>query len=157
MKIEENDFVTEAEAGTYAHKTVTTSLADLNEATSQTLRPLVEFVEAAVNSDKLASADLQVSDADILVQLQTSIINLPLAYGKNIHKIMVGDGEVDVNVYMIIAAPEINRSKLRIDELMAAEQLVKDPDQALDQFTDWLEAQLTTLAENQQAAAEEAD
>ncbi|USS88295.1 hypothetical protein M3M39_02110 [Fructilactobacillus hinvesii] len=154
MKIDENEFVTEAEAVTYAQKTITVSLAELSEQTEPTIQPLVQFLEAAINSDKLASANLQVNDAEVLIQLQTSIINLPLTYGKNIHKIMVDDGEVDVNVYMIITAPEINRSKLWIDELMAADQLVANPEQALRQFTDWVEAQLTTLAENQAEAAE---
>ncbi|USS84482.1 hypothetical protein M3M35_03970 [Fructilactobacillus myrtifloralis] len=152
MKINETDFVAEAEAETYAHKTITVPMADLQKQTAKTLAPLVQFVEAAINSDKIASADLQVSDAEVLVQLQTSIINLPLAYGKNIHKIMVDDGEVDVNVYMIIAAPAINKSKLRIDELLDATTFVKQPDQALDQFTAWMQTQLAVLADHEAEA-----
>lgn len=157
MKIEEESFVEEAVAEEYAVKKFDASLADLQNDGEQTLAPLANFVEAALNSDKIASAELWIGDADLLIKLQTSIINLPLHYGKNIHKIMVGDGEVDVNVYMLMDAEKLNKTGSRIDELASSDDFVADVSGNVAKFNDWVKTQLQTIAENEQAAAEADD
>ncbi|WP_429971549.1 hypothetical protein ACQW5G_02755 [Fructilactobacillus sp. Tb1] len=155
MKIDEADFITEAEATAYAIKNFETTLAELKKDPAKVLKPMVDFIEAGLNSDKISSAELFLPKSDITIKLQTSIINLPLEYGKNINKIMVGDGVVDVNVYMIIASPEINKSKMRIDEVATSDEFVNNTPDMVTQFTDWTKLQLDQIESNEAEAADE--
>ncbi|ANZ57472.1 hypothetical protein BGL34_06240 [Fructilactobacillus lindneri] len=155
MKIDEAKFVEEAEAEEFASKQFESTLAKLKTDPTKVLKPLCEFIEAAINSDKIASADLTVKDAEVCIKLQTSIINLPLNYSKNINKIMVGDGDVDVNVYMIITSPNINKSKLRIDELDdSVSFLEKATGEDLERFVAWTKDQLEIISGNKKAETE---
>lgn len=155
MKIEEADFIAEAEATEYAIKNFETTLADLKKNPAKVLQPMCDFIEVGINSDKISSAELFLPKSDITIKLQTSIINLPLEYAKNINKIMVGDGIVPVNVYMIIASPFINKSKMRIDELALSDEFVNNLSDMVTQFVDWTKLQLDQIETHEKEASEE--
>ncbi|WP_395391680.1 hypothetical protein [Fructilactobacillus sanfranciscensis] len=155
MKIEEADFIAEASATEYAIKNFETTLADLKKKPAQVLQPMCDFIEAGINSDKISSAELFLPKSDITIKLQMSIINLPLEYAKNINKIMVGDGVVPVDVYMIIASPFINKSKMRIDELALSDEFVKNLPDMVTQFVDWTKLQLDQIEVHEAEAADE--
>ena len=68
---------------------------------------------------------------------------------------MVGDGVVPVNVYMIIASPFINKSKMRIDELALSDEFVKNLPDMVTQFVDWTKLQLDQIEAHEAEAADE--
>ncbi|KRM89860.1 hypothetical protein [Fructilactobacillus florum] len=146
MKIEEPEFVSEVIDQRYAVRQFEATMEQLMNDLEATLRPLAEFIETAINSDQIASAELQVTDADVQVKLQTSIINLPLEYINNINKIMIDAGTVPVNVYMIITAPKLNKSQLRIDELASTQGF--QAANKLPELVQWASGQLDQLQQN---------
>ncbi|MFC6275506.1 hypothetical protein ACFQET_08280 [Levilactobacillus tangyuanensis] len=117
------------------------------------MAPLAKFIREQIAADQLAQAELTLSDAEVSVRLETSVINLPLKDSKIIGKIMETDAEADVNVYAVIETEDINTSGLRIDALAPADTYVDQAKTADDSLHDWLGLQIEKL----QAAATNKD
>lgn len=115
--------------------------------------PLATFVRKQIEQDQLAQAELQITDAEVSVRLELSVINLPLKDTKTIAKIMATDSMAIVNVNAVIEAPAINVSKLRIDALAPAATFVDQAATADQSLADWLKLQVEKL----QAAATNTD
>ncbi|KID41140.1 hypothetical protein [Fructilactobacillus fructivorans] len=151
MEIDEKEFVEAAGNDDFQKQATEMTLKALEDDLKGNLKKMTDFIATNLKEDSIASASIKVSDHDIQLELQTSVINLPLDYAKNIAKITVGDGMKPINVYMIIVSPDVNRSKMRIDELADSTSFVKDPDGTyLAQFVDWTQDKLDQIAANEQ-------
>ncbi|WP_054654495.1 hypothetical protein [Secundilactobacillus silagei] len=85
---------------------------------------MVEMIVKAVGENKLAQATLTLTDADIQVHLETSVVNLPLRYVNAMKKMLADDDTLPVSIYSIIESPDVNVSSLRIDKVASADDFV---------------------------------
>lgn len=144
-------FIEAVENDELEHFTTTAKEADFYADPDAVLAPLAAFVREQIGADKLAQATVQLSDADVSVRLETSVINLPLQDSKTIAKIMTVEDTAPINVYAVIEAEAINVSGLRIDALAPATTYVDQATVADQSLHDWVGLQieqLKTAAEN---------
>lgn len=152
------DFVEEVEAENYETQNFGGSLAEIKKSgVAKALEPMVEMIVKAVGENKLAQATLTLTDADIQVHLETSIINLPLRYLNAMKKMLADDDTLPISVYSIIESPDINASSLRIDKVASADDFVSHQGDMADAIATWLEQQLDQIKENQEKKAEDED
>ncbi|MBS1005090.1 hypothetical protein JK163_01995 [Levilactobacillus brevis] len=149
MKREVQAFIDAVAEDDVQHFTAEATLADFYDKPDQTMAPLAAFIREQIGADKLAQAELKVTDAEMSVRLELSVINLPLQDTKTIGKIMETSEEADLNVYAVIESPDINVSGLRIDALAPATTYVEQAKVADESLHDWLNLQIEKL----QAAA----
>lgn len=149
MKREVQAFIDAVAEDDMQHFTAETTLADFYDKPDQMMAPLAAFIREQIGADKLAQAELKVTDAEMSVRLELSVINLPLQDTKTIGKIMETSEEADLNVYAVIESPDINVSGLRIDALAPATTYVEQAKVADESLHDWLNLQIEKL----QAAA----
>lgn len=152
------DFVEEVEAENYETQNFGGSLAEIKKSgAAKALEPMVEMIVKAVGENKLAQATLTLTDADIQVHLETSIINLPLRYLNAMKKMLADDDTLPISVYSIIESPDVNASSLRIDKVASADDFVSHQGDMADAIATWLEQQLDQIKENQEKKAEDED
>ncbi|MGX6428518.1 hypothetical protein [Levilactobacillus yonginensis] len=149
MKREIQTFIDAAEADEVEHFTAETTQAKFFADADKLMAPLADFIRQQIGADKLAQAELKLTDTDVSVRLEMSVINLPLQDSKTIGKIMETSDEADINVYAVIETPDINVSGLRIDALAPATTYVDQAKVADQSLHDWLGLQIEKL----QAAA----
>lgn len=135
------------------HFTTTAKQADFYADPDAVMAPLAAFMREQIQADKLAQAEVTLTDAAIAVRLEMSVINLPQQDSKTIAKIMAVEDTAPVNVYAVIVAEDINVSGLRIDALAPATTYVDQATTADQSLHDWLHLQIDKL----QTAAENAE
>ncbi|MEJ6400073.1 hypothetical protein [Nicoliella lavandulae] len=157
MEIDAQKFIDQITDEDFKSTNFTVERANLEQDIKQSVGPMVQFIAEQIQSGAIAQARLEVADADTQFRLETSIINLPLRYAKAISKIMSGDGQQPVNVYMIVESPDVNRSKLRIDEVATADEFVAQQAAAVTRIADWMHEQLAKIDASLAAGTEEAE
>ncbi|UQS87159.1 hypothetical protein MOO44_03070 [Nicoliella spurrieriana] len=156
MKMDVDEFIEQVTNEQYAATNFTMNRKALEADLQKALTPLVQFITEQINADQIAQARLIVDDADTVFKLETGVINLPFDNIKATSKIMAGDGVKPINVYMIVESPDVNRSKLRIDEAAAADDFVKQTPAMTTRFVEWTQDQLNKIDANFTAGEEEA-
>ncbi|MFC6288812.1 hypothetical protein [Levilactobacillus angrenensis] len=154
MKREIQTFIDAVEADEIQHFTVDTTEKDFEKDPDGAMAPLAAFIREQIGKDRLAQAELKLTDTAVSVRLEMSVINLPLQDSKTIGKILETDDEADINVYAVIETPDINVSGLRIDALAPATTYVDQAAVADESLHDWLKLQIEKL---QTAAANQAE
>ncbi|MBW1604900.1 hypothetical protein [Lactobacillus sp. Sy-1] len=157
MEIDVEKFIDQVTDEQFKATNFTIKKAALEADLSKAFAPMVSFIAEQIQSDQIAQARLIVEDADTVFKLETNVINLPFDYVKAISKIMSGEGVQPVNVYMIVESPEVNRSKLRIDETATADDFVASQAQMVTKVVDWAQTQLHKIDSEDEASEEEAD
>ncbi|GAX03484.1 hypothetical protein IWT140_01088 [Secundilactobacillus pentosiphilus] len=144
------DFVEEVEAEKYETQNFGSSLAEIKKnGAAKSLEPMVEMIVKAVGENQLAQATLTLTDADIQVALETSVVNLPLRYLNAMKKMLADDDTMPVSVYSIVESPDINPSSLRIDKVASADDFVSHKGDMAAAIATWLDKQLDQIEENQ--------
>ncbi|CAI2560677.1 MULTISPECIES: hypothetical protein [Apilactobacillus] len=156
MEMDAQKFIDDVTAENFETYSAEVSLADLKKDTAKAFQPLMEFMEEQVNSGRLASALLQVKGEDISFYLQNNIVNLPFRYIKNISKMMSDETNCPLNVYMFVESPDVNRSKMRIDELSSQDDFAVNADLSA-KLGAWANDQLAAIEENQKIEQEDAE
>lgn len=149
MKMDVQEFIDKINDEQFEVQTVEVTSADLANNPVKSFQPLLKFMEEQVNLGHLASAMLHVKGEETSFFLQNCIVNLPYRYSKNISKMMSGDGDCDLNIYMIVESPDVNRSKLRIDELSSQDDF-SDNAKLEQKLADWSKDQLASIDENKE-------
>lgn len=145
------DFIEEVEAEKYETQNFGSSLAEINKnGATKALEPMVDMMVKAIGDNKLAQATLTLTDTDIQVHLETSVVNLPLRYLNAMKKMLADDDTLPVSIYSIIESPDINPSSLRIDKVASADDFVSHKDGMAAAIATWLEKQLDQIKENQE-------
>lgn len=149
MKREIQTFIDAVAADEIQHFTADTTEKEFFADPDGLMAPLATFIREQIGADKLAQAELKLTDTEASVRLELSVINLPLQDTKTIGKIMDTDEEAELNVYAVIETSDINVSGLRIDALAPATTYVDQAAVADTSLHDWLKLQIERL----QAAA----
>ncbi|KRM71346.1 hypothetical protein [Lacticaseibacillus brantae] len=105
--------------GNYEQVQKTVDPMDLKEqGLAQFMASLYESVQAATQKNQLIQATLEVTYKEpVLVSLETSVINLPMADYKKINNFLEVEEIVPVNLYLVITSQWVNVSGLRIDKM----------------------------------------
>lgn len=144
MKILANDVIQTLKAGDFASQTFKIGKATLKKADGTGADEVFNYLKTAVNQHGIAEAVINVNK-DVVIKLQSNVINLPLLYPAAVEKLTEADQEYDLNVYAVIEAEKINSSHLRIDQIGTADDLLNDnPDLRLN-FRDWVKEQFERL------------
>ncbi len=152
------DFVEEVEAENYDTQNFGSSLAEIKkDGAVKSLEPMVNMIVKAIGENKLAQATLTLTDADIQVHLETSVVNLPLRYLNAMKKMLADDDTLPISVYSIVESPDINASSLRIDKVASADDFVSHQADMATAIATWLDKQLDQIKENQEKKAEDED
>lgn len=133
------------------HFNATAKQADFYADPDTVLAPLAAFMREQITADQLAQATLTLSDAEVSVRLEMSVINLPMQDSKTIGKIMDVGQTAPINIYAVIETDAINVSGLRIDALAPATTYLEQAATADQSLHDWVLLQidkLKTAAEN---------
>ncbi|WP_304057985.1 hypothetical protein [Levilactobacillus namurensis] len=133
------------------HFNATAKQADFYVDPDAVLAPLAAFMREQITADQLAQATLTLSDAEVSVRLEMSVINLPMQDSKTIGKIMDVGQTAPINIYAVIETDAINVSGLRIDALAPATTYLEQAATADQSLHDWVLLQidkLKTAAEN---------
>lgn len=150
------DFIEKVDAEEFETENFGGSLADLNQnGAKKTLAPMVDMISTAVQSNQLAQATLSLTDADIQVRLETSVVNLPLRYVNAMKKMLADDETLPVSVYSIVESPDVNASSLRIDKVASADDFVSHQADMASAIATWLDTQLEQIKTNQEKQADE--
>ncbi|WP_461239845.1 hypothetical protein [Paucilactobacillus sp. N302-9] len=135
----------------FANETKEIKESDLVD--QKTLESGLTFIEKQTKDDNLARYEWQVTmkkGAAISVALETNIINLPMSDAKVLSKIVTTTDEQPVNVYMVCRSEDVNKSGLRIDKLLAVDELPQSQSTAVDEMLEWLDTQLIAIHDNRQ-------
>lgn len=154
MDILVKDFIEQVEAEGYTQANFDTTLATLTKDPEKAIKPVVKTLTDAVKADQLAGVALTVTDADIVIRLETSVINLPLQYVNAMKKMLSDDETLAVNVYSVIESPDVNASSLRIDKVASVADFDAHNADMAGAVGDWIADQLAQIEANQKAAAE---
>lgn len=153
MKMDAQKFISDVEDEKFATNSAEMTLEDIKKDVKAAIKPQLSFMEEMINSGRLASTLLQVKGQEVSFYLQNNIINLPYRYVKNISKIMSGSGEDDLHVYMFVESPDVNRSKMRIDELAAQDDFAVS-DEIIDKLAAWVLRQIGAIENTREEQAE---
>lgn len=145
MKREIQAFIDAAEDDEIQHFTAGTTEKVFFKDPDSLMAPLAAFIREQIGKDQLAQAELKVTDTDVSVRLEMSVLNLPMQDSKTIGKILETSEEADLNVYAVIETPDINVSGLRIDALAPADTYVDQAQVADQSLHDWLGLQIEKL------------
>ena len=152
------DFVEEVEVENYDTQNFGSSLAEIKKnGAVKSLEPMVNMIVKAIGENKLAQATLTLTDADIQVHLETSVVNLPLRYLNAMKKMLADDDTLPISVYSIVESPDINASSLRIDKVASADDFVSHQADMATAIATWLDKQLDQIKENQEKKDEDED
>ena len=133
------------------HFNATAKQADFYADPDAVLAPLAAFMREQITADQLAQATLTLSDAEVSVRLEMSVINLPMQDSKTIGKIMDVGQTAPITISAVIETDAINVSGLRIDALAPATTYLEQAATADQSLHDWVLLQidkLKTAAEN---------
>lgn len=155
MEIDAQKFIEDVENEKFETFSTEVTLASVKKDPQKAFAEAMNFMDEQINSGRLASALVQVKGEEISFYLQNGIVNLPYRYIKNISKMMSDQGNCPLNVYMIVESPDVNRSKLRIDELSSQDDFAVDDD-INAKLVEWVNQQLAAVDENR-AIADEAE
>ncbi len=135
------------------HKTVTATLADVLDDPASQLQPIYEFVEELVNTGKVGYGELRVDDADLVISLETNLINLPLQEVKRIDKMISDNETLPLNIYLVMSSPFVNASNLRIDQVATADEFIGHLDTYVPTMNSWVTDHLEDVQDNMKAKA----
>lgn len=155
MEIDAQKFIEDVENEKFETFSTEVALASVKKDPKKAFAEAMDFMDEQINSGRLASALVQVKGEEISFYLQNGIVNLPYRYIKNISKMMSDQGNCPLNVYMIVESPDVNRSKLRIDELSSQDDFAVSDD-INAKLVEWVNQQLAAVDENR-AIADEAE
>lgn len=138
-------------------KEVTATTADVQQLA--VLHDGLAFISDQLAAGFLAAYQWNVSGAgeNVAIRLETNLINIPMAEAERLDpKLISGDDQQPVNVYLVMEADHVNASHLRIDLLNTATEFDAQPDQSVMKAQRWISQHLADIQENQAQAAEAA-
>ncbi|WP_295731374.1 hypothetical protein [uncultured Limosilactobacillus sp.] len=134
---------------------VSTTAAKIQQVT--VIKKGLKYIEDQLASGYLCgyewSVKMPVGD-DLSVRLETNLINIPMKEAERLNpKLLDRNQPYPVNVYMVAEGDQLNKSGLRIDELVSGDDL-DDSAELVTKFQEWVASQLAMVTENRQTADE---
>lgn len=121
----------------------------------ETAKSLLDNIVEQAKAGKISQAEVTNAKQELSIRLEMNVINLPVRYVNPMEKILDSESEAEVNVYMIVEAPKVTRSGLRIDLLGTVDDVIADPTGKLDTLVEWLTSELEAIEENKQEKPKE--
>ena len=142
------DFLTDLNNEKFEKKTFEAKISDLESNSGKTMMPVYEYVEEQINLGKLAIGEVKVEDVDAVIDLETNLINLPVAEPQRVSKMISDQDEMDLKVYLVISSPYGNQSGLRIDEAASADDCISDMKPQVDGMNECVEEKVNEFEHN---------
>lgn len=116
MKIEVQAFINQIQDQTYLTDEYELPTPDPFVADG-ILAQLKPAIDKAIEKQALTSFSVltEYAGEPVKVTLETGIVNLPLQYIKKVNQFFELDDQAEVNLYLYVTSPLINRSNMRID------------------------------------------
>ncbi|MGO2831680.1 MAG: hypothetical protein ACTIBE_04515 [Latilactobacillus curvatus] len=116
MKIEVQAFINQIQDQTYLTDEYELPTPDPFVA-DVILAQLKPAIDKAIEKQALTSFSVltEYAGEPVKVTLETGIVNLPLQYIKKVNQFFELDDQAEVNLYLYVTSPLINRSNMRID------------------------------------------
>ena len=118
------------------------------------LRPLMKFISQEIAARQPAQANLKVMGTPTVISLEINVINLPYTSIRPMKRLVTNNGKMTANVYVMIASPDVNRSKFRLDRVDSADRFPKRITPDLKQIASWFADQLKKIQQNRKLAKE---
>jgi hypothetical protein len=144
MKVLANEVIPVLKEVTFPTKNFEIKKVTLKKADGSGITPVFDFLKTSLKDHAISEAVIQVNK-DVIVKIQSNIVNLPLAYPAQLEKLTEGEQSYDVNIYAVFEAEAINSSHLRIDQIGTADDLLGDDADLKANFKDWLLKQFDQL------------
>lgn len=156
MIMDEKEFIEQITEANFEHTESEMTMKEFTDRIAANLMPLNNFIADNLKNNKIARAEIRMKDEEFIIRLEICAINLPLEYVNSIAKIIVKDGEVPMQVNMIIDSPNVSQSNLRIDKLADSDEFIENYDSdGLTTFVEWTKNELATIQENKAAVADD--
>ncbi|MCF6515274.1 hypothetical protein GSH19_03785 [Lactobacillus sp. S2-2] len=153
--MDEKEFINQITEANFEHTELEMTMKKFTDRIAANLMPLNNFIADNIKKNKVARAEIRIKDEEFIIRLEICAINLPLEYVNSIAKIIVKDGELPMQVNMIIDSPNVSKSNLRIDKLADAEEFIENFDSdGLTTFVEWTKNELEVIETNKNKAEE---
>ncbi|GAJ26772.1 hypothetical protein JCM15457_1719 [Liquorilactobacillus sucicola DSM 21376 = JCM 15457] len=156
MKIKVETFVEKIENSDF--RTAALETLTIKKAVSmQVLNHLFEQFRQFLEQNKLArvSQPLLFEDEEVIVSLESGIINLPFANSNRVDNFFENDEETAVIVNLIVEAADVNASGLRIDSFGTVADYLTAFEQIDQALVHGINEQLNLIAENRKGKSED--
>lgn len=155
MIMDEKKFIEQITEANFEHTESEMTMKEFTDRIAANLMPLNNFIADNLKKNKIARAEIRIKDEEFIIRLEVCAINLPLEYVNSIAKIIVKDGDVPMQVNMIIDSPDVSKTNLRIDKLADSDEFVDSFDSdALTTFVEWTKNELDIIEENKKTVEE---
>lgn len=155
MQLTYEEYLTQLESDHVQVMTADTTAAKIQE--QETVNQGLQFITDQLASGYLCQYEWQVKmpvGEALSVRLETNLINIPMAEAQRLDpKLLSRETQYTVKVYMVAEGDELNKSGLRIDELVGDEQ-DHSTTELVHRFQEWVAGQLAMETENRKNAAE---
>lgn len=152
MQLTYEEYLAQLESGHVQVMATKTTTAKLQE--KATVEKAVKFILDQLASEYLCRYEWQVKmpvGDELSVRLETNLINIPMAEAQRLDpKLLTRETQYPVKVYMVAEGDDLNKSSLRIDELVgdSEDASIKE---AVSHFQEWVADQLAMTVENRKA------
>lgn len=134
--------------------TATTDAATIQQAA--TLKAGLKFIIDQLDAGYLAKYVWQVAMANgepVEVSLETNLINVPMAEAARLDpKLLEGEDDKPVKLYLVGQSADLNVSGLRIDEVAVTDDLNASDSAIIEKMQTWVSDQLAKVTEKRLAA-----
>ncbi|GAW63134.1 hypothetical protein [Ligilactobacillus acidipiscis] len=151
MQIAVNKFVEEITNENYEIKQVEATKSEFAKKKSKLVDQMITNFVQVTNDDKLVQSRLllKTKGEPIIISLESGVINLPFENVKQVDNFFdQQEDEVPAVVNLIVKAPAINASGLRIDQICSVTELGQAPEEFGEKITARVQELLDTIEEN---------
>lgn len=114
-----------------------------------------DYIKEQLTAKQVAVYQIEIAELETVIRLETNLINMPIDEPKRVQKLIGDEEQLPLNVYVVIKSPFINQSQLRIDLMASGDEVVANSAEVAIKITDYLQAKMTIIEEQQQMAADE--
>ncbi|KRN67314.1 hypothetical protein IV80_GL000852 [Pediococcus cellicola] len=151
MKIKSSDLLETIRDDKFERENFKITSTKLKKDPTGALKPVFDYLQAALSKTAVAEADVTIRK-EVLLRLQTNIINLPFAYPNKIEQLTEADTEYEVQLYAIFEAEAINPSHLRIDLMGSVDDFLAGDADVFQNISDWVALQFENLDAKKEAS-----
>ncbi|XIF20578.1 MAG: hypothetical protein AJITA_01354 [Acetilactobacillus jinshanensis] len=152
MQMDADQLIQQIDNEKFAVQTKSVRKTTLTNNFSKAFQPLIKFMIQKLNAHQPAQANLKVMGTPMVISLEVNVINLPYTSIRPMKRLVTNDGKMTANVYVMIADPDVNRSKFRLDQVASADDFVKQPADDVAFIKNWLADQVKKIKANQEYA-----
>lgn len=152
MQMDADQLIQQIDNQKFAIQNKTVRKTTLTKDFSKAIQPLIKFIIQNLSDQKPAQANLKVQGTSMVISLEVNVINLPYTSIRPMKRIITNGGKMTVNVYVMIADPDVNRSKFRLDQVASAERFAGQPASDVKFIKDWLAKQVKQIKVNRESA-----